>query len=88
MSGAKSGCMAITIIKQKAPKAIYFHCASHHLNLAIVSACEISAFQNVQSYIGKIARFFDYSAKRQHLLDKRIEIVAPEAKAKSSMMLA
>ncbi len=67
MSGAKSGCMAS--IKQKAPKAVYFHCASHRLNLAIVSACKISAFQNVQSYIGKIARFFDYSAKRQRLLE-------------------
>ncbi len=72
----------MAIIKQKAPKAVYFLCASHRLNLAIVSACKISAFQNVQSYIDEIARFFDYSAKRQRLLDKCIEIVAPEAQAK------
>ena len=80
MAGARSGCM--TIIQQKAPKAVYFHCASHRLNLAIVSACSISAFKNVESYIGEIARFFEYSAKRQRLLDTCMEEVLPEAKAK------
>ena len=80
MAGARSGCMAI--IQQKVPKAVYFHCASHRLNLAIVSACNISAFKNVESYIGEIARFFDYSAKRQRLLDTCMEKVVPEAKAK------
>ena len=53
----------MAIIWQKSPKAVYFHCASHRLNLAIVSACSISAIKNVESYIGEIARFFDYSAK-------------------------
>lgn len=80
MAGARSGYMAI--IQQKVPKAVYFHCASHCLNLAIVSACNISAFKNVESYIGEIARFFNYSAKRQHLLDTCMEKVVPEAKAK------
>lgn len=56
MAGARSGCMAV--IQQKVPKAVYFHCASHRLNLAIVSACSISAFKNVESYVGEIAIFF------------------------------
>ena len=80
MSGARSGCMAI--IQQKVPKAVYFHCAAHRLNPAIVSACNISAFKNVEFYIGEIARFFDYPAKRQRLLDTCIEKVVPDAKAK------
>ena len=80
MSGARSGCMAI--IQLKVPKAVYFHCAAHRLNLAIVSACNISAFKNVESYIGEITRFFYYSAKRQRLLDTCIEKVVPDAKAK------
>ena len=80
MAGARSGCMAI--IRQKSPKAVYFHCASHRLNLAIVSACSITAIKNVESYIGEIARFFSYSAKRQRLLDSCMVKVFPETKAK------
>ena len=55
MAGARTGCMAV--IQKEAPKAVYFHCASHPLNLAIVSACNIQAFKNVESYIGEIASF-------------------------------
>ena len=36
MSGARSGCS--TIIRQQSPTAVYFHCAAHRLNLAVVSA--------------------------------------------------
>ena len=80
MSGARSGCSAL--IKEKAPLAVYHHCAAHRLNLAIVSACQISSFKNTESYIGEMARFFKYSAKRQRLLDKVIDSVCPSAKAK------
>lgn len=72
----------MAIIQQKAPKAVYFHCASHRLNLAVVSACNISAYKNVESYIDEIARFFYYSPKRQGLLDMCIENELPDAKAK------
>ena len=51
MAGARSGCQAI--IKQHAPRADYIHCAAHRLNLAIASACQISAFRNCESFIGK-----------------------------------
>ena len=44
MSGARSGCK--TIVQQSAPLAQYFHCASHRLNLAVVSACKIPALRN------------------------------------------
>lgn len=60
MAGARSGCSAI--IREKVPLAVYHHCAAHRLNLAIVSACRIMAFE---SYIGEMARFFQFSAKRQ-----------------------
>lgn len=80
MAGARSGCSAI--IRQMAPLAIYQHCAAHRLNLAIVSACKIMAFRNTESYIGEMARFFEFSAKRQRLLDKTIEKICPSAHAK------
>ena len=80
MSGAKSGCRAI--LQQSAPKAVYFHCAAHQLNLAVVAACKIQGFRSTESTIGEIARFFAFSAKRQHFLDKGLEVVTPEAHAK------
>ena len=78
MSGARSGCK--TIIQQSAPLAQYFHCASHRLNLAVVSACEIPALRNAESYIGEIARFFSFSPERL-LLEKAIDKLDPTPRA-------
>ena len=80
MSGARSGCKAV--VQQDAPLAQYFHCDAHRLNLAVVSSCSIQAFRNVESCLGELARFFVYSAKRQRLLDKAIEMdhSLPQAK--------
>ena len=65
MSGVKA------VVQEVAPKAMYHH---HRLNLSVVSAYSIQAFKNAESYIGEIARFFNYSAKRQRLLDTSIEV--------------
>ena len=80
MSGAVSGCKSI--VQQEAPLALYVHCAAHRLNLAVVSACNIQSFKNAESYVGEIARFFKYSAKRQRALDKAIELFATQSKAR------
>ena len=80
MSGAVSGCK--TIVQKEAPLALYFHCAAHHLNSAVVSACKVQSFKNVESYVGGIARFFSYSPKRQQVLDKAIEVCTSGAKAR------
>lgn len=39
MSRARAGVKSI--VQEAAPKAIYYHCAAHRLNLAVVSACKI-----------------------------------------------
>ena len=75
MSGSRTGCSAI--VKEQAPMAIHAHCATHQLNLAVVSPCKIQAFLNAESFIGEVARFFKFSAKRQQLLDKTIDLVCP-----------
>ena len=80
MSGARSGCKSI--VQQEAHKAIYVHCASHRLNLAVVSACKIQAFKNAESCIGEISRLFNYSPKRQSLLDKAIDTCNSSSKVK------
>ena len=61
---------------------MYYHCAAHRLNLAVVSACKIQAFKNAESYLGEIAIFFNFSAKRQRLLEKAIEACDSTTKAK------
>lgn len=63
--------------------AVYFHCAAHRLNLAVVSACKIQAFRNVEVYIGEIARFFAFSPKRQCLFDKVLDLHLLKAKAQN-----
>ena len=80
MSGARCGVKAV--VQEAAPKAMYCHCAAHRLNLSVVSACSIQAFKNTESYIGEIARFFNYSGKRQRLLDTSIETCDPTSNAK------
>ena len=41
-------------IQQKYPKAKYFHCAAHALNLCVVSASKVQAIRNMH---GTIANF-------------------------------
>ena len=80
MCGARSGVKAV--VQEMASKAMYYYCAAHCLNLAVVSACSIHEFKNVESYVGEIARFFNYSAKCQRLLDRCIEHCDSTPKAK------
>ena len=82
MSGARSGCRSI--VQQQAPMAMYFHCAAHRLNLAVMSACKIQAFKNVESYIGEISRFFTFSAKRQRIFDRALDMTHLPTKAKKA----
>jgi hypothetical protein len=62
--------------------AIYAHCAAHQLNLAVVSACNIQDCRNAESFIGEVAQFFKYSAKRQRILDQTAELLCTADKAK------
>lgn len=74
MAGARSGCKSI--VQLQAPMAIYSHCAAHQLNLAVASAW------NIESTLGEIARFFKFSPKWQHFLDRAIDQVIPWTKKK------
>ena len=44
--------------------------------------CSIPSFKNAESYLGEIARFFNYSAQRQRLLDTAIETCDSTPKTK------
>ena len=80
MSGARSGVKSV--VQGAAPKAMYYHCVAQKLNLSVVSACRIPSIKNAESYVGEMARFFSFSAKRQRLLDKAIEACDSSPRAK------
>jgi cobalamin-dependent methionine synthase I len=62
MSGKYNGVQAR--ILQIVPGAMYVHCKSHCLNLAIVHSCKDTSVRNVMSTVQEVAFSFDYSSKK------------------------
>lgn len=70
MSGIFNGCAAK--FQQSYPQAIYVHCASHSLNLALSHSCTIPEVRNCLGTINKIINFFRSSCKREKVLKDKI----------------
>jgi hypothetical protein len=79
MSGKLNGVQAR--IRSMYPLAVYVHCASHSLNLAISDACTVVAIRNCVGTLGDICNFFTHSAKRRETMHQSIEDVCPESTA-------
>lgn len=62
------------------PLALCSHCQSHRLNLCVVKACSVPQIRNASGVVSEIAKFFNYSPKRQHFIEDVIESVSPAAK--------
>ena len=58
MGGKVKG--AAAIITSKHPLALYFHCASHQLNLAVMKSAELISVRNLMSTCKKLHDFFMY----------------------------
>ena len=87
MAGSRSGCRAI--VQQKAPLAVYHHCAAHRLNLSVLSACKIVAFRNTEYFIGEIARFFHFFLQKGNVsLIKLLMQYAPQLMQRNLKTLA
>ena len=69
-------------IREVAPLALYTHCHSHQLNICIVKACTIPHIRNAGGLVSEIAKFFNYSPKRQHFFEHVIEAEAPRESKK------
>lgn len=54
------------------PKALYFHCAAHCLNLCIVKACTVPAVKNMLAVLKQLSLFFSQSPKRQRKFEEVI----------------
>lgn len=79
MSGQYKGCAAI--LQRKYPQAVYSHCCSHVLNLAIVNSCSCIQVQNLFAVMTKVHKFFDNHPKHQYMLNTFCE--GSETKLKS-----
>nr|XP_054770920.1 52 kDa repressor of the inhibitor of the protein kinase-like [Lytechinus pictus] len=69
-------------IKAQNPLALYTHCRSHVLNLAVAGSCKVQALRNVIGIINELYLFFQLSPKRQRYLEFVLQVYAPEQKVK------
>ena len=79
MAGCCSG--ASTRIKNKHPKALYVHCASHKLNLCVAGSCKLPMIADMMSQFEAVALFFYMSPVRCKALDDMVKL-SPEIKHK------
>lgn len=84
MRGLFNGVQAI--IKQSYPLALYIHCCSHSLNLAISDACDVKSIRNAVGIIQTVCSFFN-TPKRQVVLQNSVEQIAPDSKKTKLKML-
>ena len=78
MSGARSG--ASSVILGWCPKGLYFHCAGHRLNLVVAFTCKLPSVTNMVDSMRKCSQIFEFSAKKQGLLEENIKAIMPEEK--------
>ena len=68
MAGSVNGTAAL--IFSQYPLALYLHCASHCLNLAVVKSLQITSVRNMMGVIERVYQFFAAHPKRQTALEK------------------
>jgi hypothetical protein len=78
MSGRFKGVQSV--IREKYPAALYVHCSSHSLNLAICHASHVQHIRNCFGTIKSVTAFINISAKRTHILKQKIKECLPEAR--------
>lgn len=68
MAGSVNGTAAL--ISAQYPLALYIHCASHCLNLAVDRSLQITSIKNMMGIIERVYQFFAAHPKRQTALEK------------------
>ena len=76
MAGYKSGCSAY--ISDRYPLALYFHCSSHRLNLAVIDGCKIRTVKNMMDTIKKCSDVFRHSPKKDLVFKKTSQEELPD----------
>ena len=71
MSGSTNGTAAL--ISSQYPLALYLHCASHSLNLAVVKSLDKTGVRNMIGIVNRVSIFFSAHPKRQRKLEAVID---------------
>ena len=77
MAGSVRGTAAL--ITAQYPLAMYLHCASHCLNLAVVKSLQVTSVRNMMGVVDRVSVFFAAHPKRQRALEKAIAETQPES---------
>ena len=77
MSGKING--AAALISSQYPLALYVHCASHCLNLTVVSSLEEVSIRNMIGVVNRVSLFFSAHPKRQKKLEEAIDATRPDS---------
>ena len=78
MSGEKNGVQAI--IRQRNPLALYTHCSSHVLSLAIGRSSSVQPISHMIEVINEVFLFFHLSPKRQRFFEFVLDRFAPDSR--------
>ena len=77
MSSVRAGVHAK--IKEISPLAIYTHCFSHCLNLAIAASCKFQEVRHLIGLINEAYLFLANSPKQQRMFESTIEVYLPSS---------
>ena len=83
MAGAKSGCAAR--IRKVYPKAHYYYSMNHDLNLTVSKSCKLPEMQVMLDTVKQFGFFFRYSPKKQHCLEKVVDVVNQKCKTEADV---
>ncbi|XP_065664828.1 52 kDa repressor of the inhibitor of the protein kinase-like [Hydra vulgaris] len=70
VAGTKKG-VAARILKLN-NKALYTHCFSHRLNLAVCNSCKVQFLCNAMNHIKEVSYYFNLSIKRNSILETMV----------------
>ena len=62
MAGTIRGTAAL--VSAQYPLALYLHCASHALNLAVVKSLDVTSVRNMIGVVDRVSTFFFSSSKK------------------------
>ncbi|GBM64106.1 hypothetical protein AVEN_105122-1 [Araneus ventricosus] len=78
VSGCFNGVKAV--IKETNPAALYVHCSSHSLNLALMCASNVPAIRNCSGTVKSVIKFLKKSAERMDIFREKVKEHLPEVK--------
>ena len=70
---------AATVLLEKNPLALYIHCCSHSLNLALVKTSKLTAVRNMYGCFQSVVDFLNSSGKRRALFMAAVKFKCPQS---------